>query len=189
MKQRLGKRESPHNAPFTVAEVEGDFAAGVMVTGDIEPGADLPKDRKGNEIPLTYQSGGIILYQDKNNFVRLERANSVIVSTRQPLLWLVLEAVKDCELAMKPIYVKYPERDTLLIIIRHEGKLICAFSPDEGHHIIPVHAFVLDLPKKVRIGLSASNISAKHFTATFEHFFVLTDADVITSVLGDQNKR
>jgi S1-C subfamily serine protease len=182
IRQRMDKKKSLHNAPFTVAEVEGDFLAGVMVTGDIEPGADLPKDKKGNEIPLTYQSGGIILYQDKDNFVRLERANSVIVATRQPLHWLVLEAVKDGKQAMQPIYVKYPERDTLLIIIRKKGKLICAFSPDEGHHIIPVHAFVLDLPKKVKLGLTAANISAKPLMVTFESFAVLTDSKTLDSL-------
>ncbi len=78
----MDKKKSLHNAPFTVADVEGDFAAVVDVTGDIEPGAALPKDRKGNNIPFTFQSGGLILYQDKNNFLRLERAGSVIIDQR-----------------------------------------------------------------------------------------------------------
>ena len=79
LRARFDKKKSLHNAPFTLADVEGDFAAVVEVTGDIEPGATLPKDRKGNDIPFTFQSGGLILYQDKNNFVRLERASSVII--------------------------------------------------------------------------------------------------------------
>ena len=182
MKQRIDKRKSLHNAPFTVADVEGDFLIGVMVTGDIEPGADLPKDRKGNEIPLTYQSGGIILYKDKDNFVRLERASSVIVSTRQPLHWLVIEAVKDGEQAMKPLYVAYPEKDTLLIMARRKGKLRCMFSPDGGTRLIAFHEFVLDLPKKVKIGLTAANISAKPLSVTFENFAVLTDSKTLDSL-------
>ena len=43
------------------------------------PAQALPKDRKGKDLPLTFQSGGLILYQDKNNFLRLERAGSVII--------------------------------------------------------------------------------------------------------------
>ncbi len=190
LRQRIDKKKSLHNAPFTAADVQGDFVVGVEVTGDIEPGAALPKDRKGNDIPLTYQSGGIILYQDKNNFVRLERASSVIVASREPLHWLVIEAVKDGEQAMKPIYVKYPEKDTLLLMIRRKGKLRCVFSPDGGNHLIPFHEFVLDLPKKVKIGLTAANISAKPLSITFESFAVITDSKLLDSLgEGDEPKK
>ncbi len=190
LRQRIDKKKSLHNAPFTAAEVEGDFVVGVEVTGDIEPGATLPKDRKGNDIPLTYQSGGIILYQDKNNFVRLERASSVIVTTREPLHWLVIEAVKDGEQAMKPIYAKYPEKDTLLLMIRRKGKLRCVFSPDGGNHLVGFHEFVLDLPKKVKIGLTAANISAKPLSVTFESFAVITDSKLLDSLgEGDEPKK
>jgi hypothetical protein len=188
MKTRLDKRKPLHNAPFTVAEVEGDFLVGVEVTGDIEPGADLPKDRKGNEIPITYQSGGIILYKDKNNFVRLERASSVIVASREPLHWLVIEAVKDGAQAMKPLYVKYPEKDTLLIMLRRKDRLRCMFSPDEGTHLIAFHEFVLDLPKKVKIGLTGANISNKPLSVTFENFAVLNDSKTLDSQFGESEE-
>jgi regulation of enolase protein 1 (concanavalin A-like superfamily) len=190
LRTRVDKNKTLHNAPFTVTDVEGDFVAGVEVTGDIEPGAALPKDRKGNDIPITYQSGGIILYQDKNNFVRLERASSVIVSSLEPLHWLVIEAVKDGKQAMKGIYVKYPEKDTLLLMIRRKGKLRCAFSPDGGNHLIPFREFVLDLPKKVKIGLTAANISAKPLSVTFESFAVINDTKLLDSLgEGDDPKK
>ena len=191
MKTRLDKRKSLHNAPFTLAEVEGDFmVAMVEVTGDIEPGANLPKDRKGNDIPITFQSGGIILYQDKNNFVRLERASSIIIASREPLHWLVIEAVKDGVQAMKPIYVKYPEKDTLLLMIRRKGKLRCAFSPDGGNHLIAFHEFVLDLPKKVKVGLTAANISSKPLSVTFENFAVLNESSALDALGGsDETKK
>ena len=64
---------------MTLTDVEGDFAAMVEVTGDINPGSATPKDRQGHDIPFTVQSAGLILYQDKNNFFRLERAGSILI--------------------------------------------------------------------------------------------------------------
>ena len=91
----------------------------------------------------------------------------------------MIEAVKDGKQAMKPIYVEYPEKDTLLIMIRRKGKLRCVFSPDGGTHLIAFHEFVLDLPKKVKIGLTAANISAKPLSVTFENFAVITDTKTL----------
>jgi regulation of enolase protein 1 (concanavalin A-like superfamily) len=182
---RLDKKKSLHNAPFTVADVEGDFAALVEVTGDIEPGSALPKDRKGNTLPFTFQSGGLILYQDKNNFLRLERAGSVIIDQRAPVHRLVIEAVKDGVQAMHPIYMDMPEKDTLLIVIRRKGRVRCLFSADEGKHVMAFHEFELDLPKKVKIGLTAANISAKPLSMTFENFSIINDTTMIDSQFGE----
>ena len=182
---RNDKKKSLHNAPFTLAEVEGDFAALVEVTGDIEPGAALPKDRKGNTIPFTFQSGGLILYEDKNNFLRLERAGSIIIDQRAPVHRLVIEAVKDGVQAMHPIYMDVPEKDILLIVIRRKGRVRCMFSPNGGTQILAFHEFALDLPKKVKIGLTAANISAKPLTMTFENFAVLNDTTMIDNDFGE----
>ena len=103
-----------HNAPMTLTEVEGDFAALVEVTGEINPGSTMPKDRQGHTLPFTFQSAGLILYQDKDNFVRLERAGSVIIDNLQPVHRLIIEAVKDGKQAMRPIYVDMPEANGIL---------------------------------------------------------------------------
>src|SRR5262249_22896791 len=67
-----------HNSPMTLTDVEGDFAVIVEVTGEINPGPTPPKDRQSRTLPFTVQSAGLIVYQDKDNFLRLERAGSVI---------------------------------------------------------------------------------------------------------------
>ena len=46
--QRINKKKALHNAPMSMIEVEGDFAAMVEVTGEISAGTNLPKDRQGN---------------------------------------------------------------------------------------------------------------------------------------------
>ncbi len=145
---RLDKKKSLHNAPFTVADVEGDFAAVVEVTGEIQPGAALPKDRKGNTLPFTFQSGGLILYQDKNNFMRLERAGSVIIDQRAPVHRLVIEAVKDGTQAMNPIYMDVPEKDILLIMIRRKGASDVCSAPMAEPSSLPSVNSSSNFPRK-----------------------------------------
>ncbi|MGO9469812.1 MAG: trypsin-like peptidase domain-containing protein [Isosphaeraceae bacterium] len=182
---RRNKKLPLHNAPMTLAEVEGDFAAIVEVTGDISPGTSTPKDRQGNMLPFTYQGGGLIVYQDKDNFFRLERAASVIIDGLQPVHRLLIEAVKDGKEAEGGyIYLDVPEKNTLLIVIRRKGRVRCLFSPDGGNSVATFKEFELDLPPKVKVGLTASNISAKPFTANFENFAIVNDATKIDSEFG-----
>jgi hypothetical protein len=59
--QRISKKKPLHNAPMTLIDVEGDFAAMVEVTGEISAGTTLPKDRQGNSVPFTFQGAGLLL--------------------------------------------------------------------------------------------------------------------------------
>jgi S1-C subfamily serine protease len=174
-----------HNAPMTLTEVEGDFAAVVEVTGEINPGATPPKDRATRGLGFTVQSAGLILYQDKNNFLRLERAGSIFSDTLRPVHRLIIEAVKDGKQAMTPIYVDVPEGDTLLIMERRKGRVRCMYSPSGGHQIVAFRQFALNLPPKVKVGLSASNVSAAPFSATFENFTLLSDVTKLEQAFGE----
>src|SRR5271166_3303924 len=50
-------------------EVDGDFVATVKVAGDFKPG---PKSTNPKSVP--YLAGGILIWSDSDNFIRLERA-------------------------------------------------------------------------------------------------------------------
>ena len=76
---KIVKQKKPlHNAPRTMAEVDGDFLAYVKVDGEIDPGLDAPTDSRGQRLPFPFQGAGLLLYQDKDNFVRLERACTAV---------------------------------------------------------------------------------------------------------------
>jgi S1-C subfamily serine protease len=183
---RKNKKTPLYNAPMTLAEVEGDFAAIVEVTGDIRPGSKTPRDRQGNTLPFTYQGAGLIVYEDKNNFFRLERAASVLLEGLHPVHRLLIEAVKDGKEVDKGyIYLDVPDRNTLLILVRRKGRVRSLYSPDGGNSMIVFREFDLDLPAKVKIGLSATNISEKAFTAHFENFTLVNDATKLDSEFGD----
>jgi hypothetical protein len=125
-----------------------------------------------------------VLYQDRNNFFRLERAGSVVTSRLTPVHRLLIEAVKDGKQAMAPIYLDVPEKDILLFLVRQKGRIRCLFSPDDGRSIFAFREFVLDLPSRVKVGLTAANISTKPFSASFEDFALLSDATQIDAEFG-----
>ncbi len=174
-----------HNAPMTLTDVEGDFAAIVEVTGEINPGPTPPRDRQVRNLAFTVQSAGLIVYQDKDNFLRLERAGSVVTQTLKPLHRLIIEGVKDGKQAMSPRYINVPEGDAFLILIRRKGRLQCMYSPDGGRHVLPFPSIAFTLPQKVKVGLSASNISAQPFNATFQNFALVNNVTQIDQALGD----
>ena len=62
------------------------------------------------------------------------------------------------------------------------------FSPNGGQSVVAFHEIDLDLPTKMKIGLTASSISAKPFTATFEKFALLNDVGLIDAKVGDSTK-
>jgi S1-C subfamily serine protease len=183
---RLNKKKPLHNAPRTLAEVEGDFVALVEVTGEISAGSKLPKDRQNNTLPFTFQGAGLLLYQDKDNFVRLERTAGVGLESLQTVHKALIEIVKDGkQLELTNFYWPVPEGNTLLIMIRRKGKVRFQFRSSSSPATYTSPEFELDLPKKVQVGLSAANISAKPFTATFENFSIINDVTTIDDEFGD----
>jgi hypothetical protein len=180
------RKNSPlHNAPMTLTDVDGDFRAQVDVTGEISPGSKLPSDRLARGVPFTFQSAGLLLYQDKNNFMRLERAGSIMVERMTPVHRLVVEVIRDGKPAITPIYLDIPEGDTKLIMVRRKGRIRCMFGPAGSGSIYRFREFALDFPSKVKIGLTASNISAQPLTATFQGFALINDATMIDAGLED----
>jgi S1-C subfamily serine protease len=187
VRSRYNKKKALHNAPMVLADVEGDFAAMVEVTGEMSPGSKMPKDRQGNDIPFTFAGAGLLLYQDKDNFVRLERTAGVSLDKLQPIHKVLFEVVKDGKQVENQSYPPVPEGTVYLVLVRRKGRVTCGYSqnltaPPRAAQT-PVE---LDLPAKVKIGLSAANISAKTFTASFENFAVINNETQLEAMYGDE---
>jgi regulation of enolase protein 1 (concanavalin A-like superfamily) len=182
---RIDKKKTLHNAPMALAEVEGDFVAMVEVTGEMSPGSTLPKDRQGNDLPFTFNGAGLVLYKDKDNFVRLERTAGISLANLQSISKVLIEIVKDGKhLDTTNIYWPVPEANVQLFMVRRKGKARFQFRPSGTNATFASPEYELDLPKKVKVGLTASNISAKPFTANFEDFAILSDTTVIDEEFG-----
>ena len=179
------KKSPLHNAPMTLTPVQGDFAAIVRVSADLSPGLTLPEDRLGNSLPSTFQGAGLLLYQDKSNFVRFERTAAVTVGSITPIHRILLEVVKGGKPVETERYAVPSGGPTYLLLMRHGTRVTCRASLDLADAAIAQKTFEYDLPAAVEIGLSVSNISASPFTATFDQFALLNDVAILTSRLAD----
>jgi S1-C subfamily serine protease len=182
--KRFDKKKPLHNAPMVLAEVDTDIVAIVTVTGELTPGTTLPKDKQGNMIPFTFQGAGLVLYKDKENFVRIERSTRVDTEKLTSDHMFLFEVVKDGQQVPNHVYARVPEGDVLLILAKRKGKVRCLFSADGGKSVAMLQQFELDLPDKVKVGLIASNISAKPMTASFEDFALIDDQKLIDMLFG-----
>ncbi len=182
----LTKQSKPiHNAPRTLAEIEGDFAAFVEVSGEMNPGLDPIKDPKGRNLRICHQSGGLLLYHDKENFMRLERACRTEGATQiRELLVEVVRHGKEFVYYYIPLPGD-PKAPMLLFVVRHGDRFKLLFSFDDGRSLGIFRDFTLDYPAKLKIGLCASNLSKKAFTAKFGSFVLVDDKSTLEEDFGD----
>ena len=189
------KQKKPvNNAPMSLIDVKGDFMALVGVTGDMNPGAEplaLPegvsyRDARGQtkrKPPGTFQGAGLLLYQDANNYMRLERAS--FTQDGRPVLEqkILIEIVKKGEHLIQPIYLPVPESEMMLGISRRNGRISCLIVVGDTLSL-GTKQLLLDFPDDVKIGLCASNVSQKPLEAQFKGFVLLDDKAKIEAALG-----
>jgi S1-C subfamily serine protease/regulation of enolase protein 1 (concanavalin A-like superfamily) len=160
------------NSPMALADVEGDFLAQVKVPANMLPGTQPPKF-KGKVLPFTYQGAGLVLWQDRNNYVRLERA-AKSKSGRATLSSEVL--VEVCKRG-KPagyFYSAIPDGQLYVRILRLNGAIQCMFGPD-GRRWVSLKKLAIPFPEKIKLGLTASNASKELLSARFEDFVLITE--------------
>lgn len=154
------------NAPMALADVEGDFIAQVKIAGDLRPGSE-PVRRS----PFTFHGAGLVLWEDKDNYMRLERCAGTKGASGLTLAHRVL--IETCK-GGKPAghgYIDVPEMEWYLRIERRKGALRCYVSPD-GKKWVPLNPLAVEFAEKLKVGVSASNTSKKEFQARFEEFIL-----------------
>jgi Trypsin-like peptidase domain len=185
IRQRFNKKKPLHNAPMALIDVEGDFGAMVEVTGEMTPGAKLPRDREGNDLQFTFQGAGLLLYQDKDNFVRLERTAGVSLDDLHPIHKVLFEVVKDGKQVGNHRYPPVPEGTVYLVLARRKGRVQCGFSQDLTSPPRMLQQAEVGFDSKLKIGLCASNISAEPYVATFENFALINTDTQLKTFFGD----
>ena len=81
-------------------------------------------------------------------------------------------------------YVQVPDGPVYLLLMCRKGRVLYGTSLDLAIPPAAITGLEFDMPSKVKIGLSASNISAQPFTAIFENFALLTDVNIIDAEFG-----
>ena len=155
------------NAPCALTRVDGDFVAMVKVTNGFDPGGEglvLPGGRK---IPYSFQSAGLLIWQDEKNFIRLERSKGS--DGKVSLVHRVLVEVYKGGREAAIHYLNIPEQATALVAVRKGGSLQLLFA-QRGNKAAVFQEMALDFNKEIFVGIAASNLSRRPFQASLEEF-------------------
>jgi regulation of enolase protein 1 (concanavalin A-like superfamily) len=152
-----GKRT---NAPRLVQDVSGDFTLRVKTVGNVmgEKGAEAT----GRDV--AFNAATLVIWQDENNFVRLDRAGMHKAGKRyhQTYYHINQDGKRTVQLSQG-----LPETDSWLRLERRSSKITAAWSVDgTTWKTYPVQD--AKLAGKVKVGVAALNSSTKPFVATFE---------------------
>ncbi len=147
------------NAPRVLQDVEGDFTARVKVCGTLRPAA-------APSVPghVAYQAGGLLLWADGRNYVRLERAALNRDGAARPMA--AFEARAQGALAGARA-TEIADQDAWLRLERRGRGLSGAVSPD-GQRWTEFEPLEVDLPAKVRVGVAAVNAARQPLSLRFE---------------------
>jgi regulation of enolase protein 1 (concanavalin A-like superfamily) len=150
------------NAPRLLTEVTGDFVATVKVVGAIRPGT-----KPIGKLQFTFQGAGLLVWQDEDNYLRLERTSIFSTMESRRLHQVLLELCREG----KTITVLRDARDADLALRfdRRGSEIRCSYSPD-GKTWLEVKRQMVQFPAEVRVGVSASNASPKTFRAELTDF-------------------
>ncbi|HLW66271.1 MAG TPA: family 16 glycoside hydrolase, partial [Gemmataceae bacterium] len=156
-------------APRLLQDLDGDFTIQVKV-GNITCPAD----------PNLWASGGLLIWKDEKEFIRLER----VYRTEQGQLrqFCFLYAYRDG----KPYFnlaeprkalwadLGSPQNPTLLRLERLQGRFYPSVSEDGGKSWKPhpYGSFAMDLPAKVKAGADAVGLSNHPITVQLEDFSI-----------------
>jgi regulation of enolase protein 1 (concanavalin A-like superfamily) len=152
------------NAPRIMQKVTGDFTVQVKVTFSDPPGTTSAVNGR------PFNGAGILVWQDEQNFLRLERncywdgAGQLVCYP--PLIedWIGGKYTS----ATAPVPATFfTGPSTWFRISRQGGSLGLAMSQD-GAEWSTLRTVTMDLPDEISVGVAAVNSSTKSFTAEFE---------------------
>lgn len=150
------------NAPRVLQEIEGDFVAFVKVGGEFKPAGPSTFD-----IHLPYNGGGLFIWQDEKNYVRLERA--AVEVKGQIVEYLNFQQQKGGRIETNRFELGLKRERVQLRLERRNGRLYASATYDhqvwQGYP--PLEA---ELPGKLQIGVAAISTSAAPFTPEFSEF-------------------
>jgi hypothetical protein len=152
------------NAPRVLQEVEGDFTARVKVCGVLRPTA--PPAVLGR---TPFQSGGLLLYHDRNNYIRLER--SALRRGAQIQWYASIEQRSNGNVILPAATTPIPEGDVSLRLER-QGNQVFGYVTADGQPEVALQPVMVGYPAKVLVGVAAVNAAQQPLALRFEQFTV-----------------
>jgi len=151
------------NAPLVLQEVSGDFAISVAVSHIDRAQRDTRIAGLGGT--TSFHAGSLVIWQDAKNFVRFDRTQ--MDRNGQPVTSCYLHVFKD-GLRVVETSTLVPDKPTQLRLTRKADALTAAYSSDGGKSWKDLAPQKIDLPAKLKAGVSALNNTTRGNTVTFE---------------------
>jgi serine/threonine protein kinase/regulation of enolase protein 1 (concanavalin A-like superfamily) len=158
------------NAPRILRDVHGDFDLSVRIAGTSRPGGKATTTWYS-----PYHGAGLLVWQDQENYVRLEIASDIQYGKVSP--YVNFEYRKAGALAVTS-GIKNGDGSKHLRLRRRGGEIYAAFGPD-GVRWTSFSPLTATLNDRLTVGVVAINSSTKPLTAEFENFNVLESEDLI----------
>ncbi len=153
------------NAPRVLREVDGDFNIQVKVVGEFKPG---PKSLNPKSVP--FNGGGIFVWRDSDNYIRLER--SAIIRQGKLSTFAVFEEREGGSRGAQHNGPLTP--GTAYLKMERRGSRISGFVSKDGKHWTALKPIDTVWPAELKVGLNAINSSDAPFTVKFEEFTLKT---------------
>jgi regulation of enolase protein 1 (concanavalin A-like superfamily) len=161
------------NAPRILGDIQGDFAIRLQVMGTSHPGGKATTSQYA-----PYHGAGILLWQDPENYVRLEIAADLRKGKVFPYANFELRQAGSLAVSRG---LKIEDGSSHLRLERHGNEIRGAFSPD-GDHWTLFSPMIVDFKDRLKVGVVAVNSASKPLKAGFEELQITrkpaTEAEV-----------
>ena len=147
------------NAPRILRDIEGDFDVSVRVAGTGHPGG-----KATTTLYSPYHGAGLLIWQDQENYVRLEIAADLQHGKARP--YVNFEHRKDGALATSS-GIMNTDGSNHLRLRRRGDEIYASFGPD-GLRWTSFSPLTAQLNDRLKVGVAAINSSTKPLTAEFE---------------------
>ena len=152
------------NAPRILRGIKGDFDLSVRIAGTKHPGR-----RPTTTMYSPYHGAGLVIWQDEENYVRLEIATDLQYGRERP--YVNFEYRKEGALAVSSGMLN-GDRSNQLRLKRRGDEIFASFGPD-GVRWSSFPPLMVKLNDRLKVGVTAINSSSKRLTAELEGFVVL----------------
>jgi tetratricopeptide (TPR) repeat protein/predicted Ser/Thr protein kinase len=149
------------NGPRTLRDVTGDFSAEVKISSAGRPGA------RGT-VPgrLPYTAAGLLLWQDRDNYFRLEQAAVRRDGTVEA--YAAFELRQDGQRKAPETF--RPLGEAVALRLERRGNQVFGAVAQGGGPWLPYPPFQVTFPAQLHLGVAAVNTSTEPFQARFEDF-------------------
>lgn len=156
------------NAPRVLQKISGDFTVQVKVSSEFKPGTSSTVNGR------PFNGAGILIWQDGDNFLRVER-NAFWIDDSLVCYPPLMEYWRNREYAganEAPEPATYFRGESTWLKADRKGKNVTVSISHDGKDWIEVKSFEADMLDDLQVGVSAVNSSDTPFTVNFEELTI-----------------